>query len=58
MLILRKVITGDKMAIKKCTCKHKDQDKRYGIGNRVHNAGRGVMQGKSSWVCTVCRSRK
>ena len=32
----------------KCTCEHKDQDKRYGPQMRVHNEGTGL------WRCTVC----
>jgi hypothetical protein len=35
--------------IKRCSCRSDFQDKRYGIGNRVHNQG---TQGKAS--CTVC----
>ena len=46
------------MAIRRCKCKHKAQDKMYGEGNRVHNAGRGNIQGKNTWVCTVCEDRK
>ena len=43
--------------IKKCTCKHKDQDKRYGENNRVHNrisGGRGLP----GYRCTVCGKEK
>jgi len=35
--------------IKKCTCKHEFQDKKYGKGMRVFN------KGKEVWRCTVCR---
>jgi len=36
----------------KCTCKHKDQDKIYDLGQRVHNScGDGYR-------CTVCQDVK
>ena len=44
--------------IKKCSCKHKFQDKRYGIGMRVHNpAVSKIDKDKKAWVCTVCNKR-
>ena len=48
------------MAIKKCTCKHKYQDKIYGKGNRVHNEiGSNVCVGKlKGYRCTVCENVK
>lgn len=46
------------MPIKKCNCEHKDQDKRYGQGNRVHNKAINKVTGKDGWVCTVCTKRK
>jgi len=39
--------------IKKCDCKHKYQDKKYGEGNRVHNTKSIVKSGKNA-KCTVC----
>jgi len=45
------------MAIRRCDCTHKFQDKRYGKGNRVHNPGRGPSS-VVVWVCTVCGKRK
>ena len=39
--------------IKRCTCKHAYQDKRYGRGKRVHNVGEG-NKGNVPEVCTVC----
>lgn len=40
------------MAIKKCSCKHEYQDKKYGKGRRVANK----CAGKTNVVyrCTVC----
>ncbi len=35
--------------IKKCTCKHKFQDKRYGKGRRVH-----TTKDNGGYTCTVC----
>lgn len=37
--------------IQKCSCKHAYQDKRYGAGKRVFNAGAGKENEKYS--CTV-----
>jgi hypothetical protein len=38
--------------IRKCTCRHADQDRRYGPGMRVHNSfGKDKKHG---WRCTVC----
>lgn len=37
--------------IKKCTCKHAFQDRRYGKENRVHN------ETSKGWQCTVCEKR-
>ena len=42
--------------IKRCSCPHPYQDKRYGRGRRVHNS-RGMKSGKGS-RCTVCSSNK
>lgn len=38
--------------IKKCICKHKYQDAKYGKNNRVHNIG------ELAYICTVCNSEK
>ena len=40
-----------KTEIKRCTCNHEYQDKKYGKGNRVHNIGTGQNPPKK---CTVC----
>ena len=40
--------------IKKCTCKHKYQDEKYGKYNRVHNE----LVGGKGYRCTVCESVK
>ncbi len=39
--------------IKKCTCKHEYQDKKYGQNNRVHNI---CAKDKNAvtYRCTVC----
>jgi len=36
-----------------CSCEHKDQDKRYGKGRRVHNPKK-----NGEWRCTVCDNIK
>lgn len=44
-------------AVKRCTCKHEYQDKKYGRGLRVYNtfkAKNGNMRGR----CTVCKAEK
>lgn len=46
------------MAIKRCKCKHKAQDKMYGEQNRVHNPGKITFGTKADWICTVCKDRK
>ena len=46
------------MAIKKCNCKHLDQDRRYGLGNRVHNKARSNSGRGVDYICTVCEKRK
>lgn len=38
----------------KCSCKHDDQDRIYGIGIRLHNS---CKAGKS-FRCTVCKNEK
>lgn len=38
--------------ITKCTCVHKFQDEKYGLGMRVHNPN------KNGYICTVCRNQK
>ena len=40
--------------ILKCDCKHKDQDKLHGTGNRVHN----LCKENKYARCTVCGSTK
>lgn len=39
--------------IKRCSCEHKWQDKRYGKGRRVKN-----KTAKGTYRCTVCGSDK
>jgi len=46
------------MAIKKCNCSHKDQDRRYGQGLRVHNKARSSSGRGVDYICTVCLKRK
>jgi hypothetical protein len=41
--------------IMKCSCKHKEQDKMYGEGMRVHNSLKDVTKG---YRCTVCQNVK
>lgn len=36
------------------TCLHADQDRRYGSGQRVWNAGKLASNGERIWRCTVC----
>jgi len=40
--------------IKKCDCKSKYQDKRYGKGNRVHNELSRKQSASIEYRCTVC----
>lgn len=40
--------------VSKCTCDHKDQDARYGKGNRVFN----LAEGNKPATCTVCGKKK
>ena len=40
--------------IKRCTCEHEYQDKKYGKKLRVHN----LSQDKAKAICTVCESEK
>ena len=40
--------------IKKCTCKHDFQDKKYGKGKRFHN----VCAKAGEYRCTVCGTVK
>lgn len=42
--------------IKKCTCKHEDQDQMHGKGNRVHNPTKEDRSTPSKWRCTVCKN--
>lgn len=45
------------MSIKKCTCTHTFQDKKYGRKLRVHN--KAVKKGSSDvYRCTVCGNEK
>ena len=43
-------------AVKRCTCYNLFQDKRYGIGLRLHN--RKQKSGDAGWRCTVCGKSK
>lgn len=45
---------GEKIMILRCNCIHEYQDKKYGLGNRVHN----LSGNKPSASCTVCGSKK
>lgn len=53
---MKKMGAAQGTVIKICTCKHIFQDKRYGVGKRVHN----VAAGKSSHDsrCSVCGTTK
>lgn len=42
-------------SIKRCTCYNVFQDKRYGVGLRLHNR---KTTGTTSWRCTVCGKEK
>jgi hypothetical protein len=39
-----------------CTCEHEVQDELYGVGRRLHNAGK-APAGLVAWICTVCGNR-
>ena len=43
-------VTGETTVIKSCGCRHEWQDKKYGSGQRVHNA----LAADKGWRCTVC----
>ena len=43
--------------IKKCTCKHPYQDKRYGKGYRVHTESQGQKK-DGTVTCTACDFEK
>ena len=45
-------------SIQFCSCQHKDQDKRYGDGKRVHNAAKKHPTSAGGWRCTVCGREK
>ena len=38
------------MKIKKCSCVHKFQDKRYGKGKRAHT----INEKNTEFTCSVC----
>jgi len=42
-------------AVKRCTCYNLFQDKRYGVGLRLHNR---KSKGTTNWRCTVCGKSK
>jgi len=44
--------------IKKCTCKHTIQDKKYGEGRRVHNETKISKGDGHMYRCTVCLKEK
>jgi hypothetical protein len=44
--------------ILKCTCQHKDQDRRYGAGKRVHNRRKGQQGHPPTYRCTVCKKER
>ena len=45
--------------IRRCNCRHKDQDKRYGEGMRVHNRAKNTSTGSmTDKRCTVCGTKK
>ncbi len=47
------------MAIKKCNCKHKGQDKLNGEGMRVMNPVKRITPDKKPYYrCTVCKEEK
>jgi hypothetical protein len=37
-----------------CTCVHKYQDAKYGVGNRVANYARNANNKQGGYRCTVC----
>ena len=52
----RRVMSAGATKIKKCTCAHKYQDKKYGKNLRVHNEG--GTKDKKTFKCTVCGVKK
>jgi hypothetical protein len=45
-------------AIRKCTCAHEFQDKRYGPGMRLHNECKKGDEKGRGYRCTVCADVK
>ena len=50
-------MTAGDTTILTCECEHKYQDRKYGKGLRVHNAGK-QSQGSQRYNCSVCGKRK
>jgi hypothetical protein len=48
--------SSDGSKVAPCNCKQTYQDKRYGNGQRLHNAQQGKNKGK--FRCTACGSSK
>jgi len=51
-------IFGGKIMIRKCNCRSKYQDTKYGVGMRVHNKAKSRVKDKVAWTCTVCGVKK
>jgi len=39
-------------------CKSKYQDERYGVGKRVHNKMKNLVENRDGARCTVCRNTR
>jgi hypothetical protein len=49
---------SENCSIRRCSCKHEYQDKRYGKGRRVHNKVENESAHGGKWRCTVCTNVK
>lgn len=47
-------MSKDSTAVLPCSCPSGFQDQRYGVGQRVHNKGKGLARDSHLWRCTVC----
>lgn len=51
--------TEPTVAVKRCSCPHGYQDKRYGKKMRLHNRTKqSDAKGLRGWRCTVCKTVK
>ena len=54
-VVEEKVASTVNTTVKRCTCAHAFQDRKYGKGRRVFNRTGGSGKGTVGWRCTVCK---